>query len=110
MTIKEMLKHGKSPEDLIKEINDATREIKKEEEAAARKKVEAEKKEKAVAAARQKVVDAMKEYSKTLYGVDPDVKLMDNFNSDLAEIEKASKLITIDDNEIIRRFLRGILM
>ena len=110
MTIKEMLKNGKSPEDLIKEINDATREIKKEEEAAARKKVEAEKKEKEVAAARQKVVDAMKEYSKTLYGVDPDVKLMDNFNSDLAEIEKASKFITIDDNEIIRRFLRGILM
>ena len=108
MTIKEMLKNGKSPEDLIKEINDATREIK--EEAAARKKAEAEKKERAVAAARQKVVDAMKEYSKVLYGVDPDVKLMDNFNSDLAEIEKASKLVAIDDDERIRKFLRGILM
>ena len=103
-----MLKNGKSPEDLIKEINDATREIK--EEAAARKKAEQEKKEKAVAAARQKVVDAMKEYSKVLYGVDPDVKLMDNFNSELAEIEKASKLVGINDDERIRRFLRGILM
>ena len=110
MTIKEMLKAGKTPEELIKEINDATREIKKEDEAAAREKAEAEKREKAVAAARQKVVDAMKEYSRVLYGVDPDVKLLDNFNSDLAEIEKASKLVSIDDDERIRRFLRGILM
>ena len=104
-----MLKAGKTPEDLIKEINDATREIKKEDEAAARKKAEAEKKEKAIADARQKVVDAMKAYAKVLYGVEPDVKLMDDFNSDLAEIEKASKLITVDDDERLRRFLRGIL-
>ena len=110
MTIKDMLKSGKSPEDLIKEITDAQREIKKEEEAAKRKAAEQEKKEKAVAAAREKVVQAMKEYSKIMYGVEPDVKLMDSFNSDLAEIEKASKLVTVDDDERIRRFLRGILM
>lgn len=105
MTIKEMLKSGKTPDELLKEINQAQREI----EAEKKKAVEQEKKEKEVAAAREKVVQAMKEYSKVLYGVDPDVKLMDGFNSDLAEIEKASKLITVDDDKRIRRFLRGIM-
>ena len=106
MTIKEMLKAGKTPEDLYKEIFQAQREINAEKIAAA----EQEKKEKAVAAAREKVVQAMKEYSKVMYGVEPDVELIDSFNSDLAEIEKASKLITVDDDERIRKFLRGILM
>ena len=110
LTIKEMLKSGKTPEDLVREINKAYREIKTEEEEAKKKAAEQEKKEKAVAAAREKVVQAMKEYSKIMYGVEPDVKLMDSFNSDLAEIEKASKLVTVDDDERIRRFLRGILM
>ena len=100
-----MLKAGKTPDDLLKEINKAQREIDAEKKAA----VEQEKKEKAVAAARQKVIDAMKEYSRVLYGVDPDVKLMDNFNSDLAEIEKASKLVSVSDDERLRRFLRGIM-
>ena len=70
---------------------------------------EQEKKEKEVAAAREKVVQAMKEYSKLIYGVEPDIKIMDNFNNDLAEIEKASKLVTVDDDEKIRKFLRGIM-
>ena len=100
-----MLKAGKTPDELLKEINQAQREIDAEKKAA----VEQEKKEKAVAAAREKVVQAMKEYSKVMYGVEPDVKLMDNFNSDLAEIEKASKLITVNDNERIRKFLRGTM-
>jgi len=106
LTIKEMLKAGKTPEELIKEINDATREI----DAEKKKAVEQEKKNKEVAAAREKVIQAMKEYSKILYGVEPDITLMDGFNKDLAEIEKASKLVTVDDDERIRRFLRGILM
>jgi hypothetical protein len=101
-----MLKGGKSPEDLIKEINDAQREINAEKKAAA----EQEKKEKKVAAAREKVVQAMKEYSTLIYGVEPDIKLMDNFNSDLAEIEKNVKLVTVDDDERIRRFLRGLML
>lgn len=105
LTIKEMLKSGKSANELYKEITDAQREIDAEKKAA----VEQEKKSKEVAAAREKVVQAMKEYSKVLYGVDPDVKLMDNFNSDLAEIEKASKLVTVSDDERLRRFLRGIM-
>ena len=105
MTIKDMLKSGKSVEDLYKEINDAQREINAEKKKAA----EQEKKEKEVAAAREKVVQAMKEYSKIMYGVEPDVKLMDNFNSDFAEIEKASKLITVNDDERLRKFLRGIM-
>ena len=105
MTIKEMLEAGKTPEDLYKEIHQAQREINAEKEAAAKQ----EEKEKAVAAAREKVVQAMKEYSKVMYGVEPDVKLMDNFNSDLAEIEKASKLITVNDDERLRKFLRGIM-
>ena len=92
-----------------KEIGEYAEHVRTKQEKE-KKKAEQEKKEKAVAAARQKVVDAMKEYSKVLYGVDPDVKLMDNFNSDLAEIEKASKLVAIDDDERIRKFLRGILM
>lgn len=101
-----MLKAGKTPEDLIKEINDATREIDAEKKKAA----EQEKKNKEVAAAREKVIQAMKDYSKVLYGVEPDITLMDGFNKDLAEIEKASKLVTVDDDERIRRFLRGILL
>ena len=105
MTIKDMLKSGKSVEDLCNEINQAQREIDAEKKKAA----EQEKKEKEVAAAREKVVQAMKEYSKIMYGVEPDVKLMDNFNSDLAEIEKASKLITVNDDERLRKFLRGIM-
>ena len=105
MTIKDMLKSGKSVEDLCNEINQAQREIDAEKKKAA----EQEKKEKEVAAAREKVVQAMKEYSKIMYGVEPDVKLMDNFNSDLAEIEKASKLITVNDDEKLRKFLRGIM-
>ena len=105
LTIKEMLKSGKSVNDLYKEISDAQREI----DAEKRKAAEQEKKEKAVAAAREKVVQAMKEYSKILYGVEPDIKLMDNFNKDLAEIENASKLIGVDDDERIRKFLRGIM-
>ena len=105
MTIKDMLKAGKTPEDLYKEINQAQREINAEKVAAAKQ----EQKEKEVAAAREKVVQAMKEYSKIMYGVEPDVKLMDNFNSDLAEIEKASKLITVNDDERLRKFLRGIM-
>ena len=105
MTIKDMLKSGKSVNDLYKEINDAQREIEAEKKAAA----EQEKREKEVAAAREKVVQAMKEYSKIMYGVEPDVKLMDNFNSDLAEIEKASKLVTVSDDERLRKFLRGIM-
>jgi hypothetical protein len=100
-----MLKSGKSVNDLYKEINDAQREIEAEKKKAA----EQEKRSKEVAAAREKVVQAMKEYSKIMYGVEPDVKLMDNFNSDLAEIEKASKLITVNDDERLRKFLRGIM-
>ena len=106
LTIKEMLKSGKSVNDLYKEISDAQREI----DAEKRKAAEQEKKEKAVAAAREKVVQAMKEYSRILYGVEPDVKLMDNFNSDLAEIEKASKFVTVSDDERIKKFLRGIML
>lgn len=104
LTIKEMLLSGKTPDDLLKEINKAQREIDAEKKAAA----EQEKKEKEIAAAREKVVQAMKEYSKLIYGVEPDIKIMDNFNNDLAEIEKASKLVTVDDDERIRKFLRGI--
>lgn len=106
MTIKEMLKAGKTPQDLLKEINDAQREI----DAEKKKVAEQEKKEKAVAAAREKVVQAMKEYSKVLYGVEPDITIMDGFNNDLAEIEKASKLVISDDDEKIRRFLRGLML
>ena len=105
MTIKDMLKSGKSVNDLYKEISDAQREIEAEKKKAA----EQEKKEKEIAAAREKVVQAMKEYSKIMYGVEPDVKLMDNFNADLAEIEKASKLVTVNDDERLRKFLRGIM-
>ena len=101
-----MLESGKTPDDLLKEINQAQREIEKEKKAAA----EQEKKNKAVAAAREKVVQAMKEYSKVMYGVEPDITLMDDFNKDLEKIEKASKLVTVDDDERIRKFLRGILM
>ena len=101
-----MLKSGKTPDDLLKEINQAQREI----DAEKRKATEQEKKEKAVAAAREKVVQAMKEYSKILYGVEPDITLMDGFNKDLAEIEKTTKLVTVDDDERIRRFLRGLLV
>lgn len=100
-----MLKSGKSVNDLYKEISDAQREIEAEKKKAA----EQEKKEKEIAAAREKVVQAMKEYSKIMYGVEPDVKLMDNFNADLAEIEKASKLVTVNDDERLRKFLRGIM-
>ena len=110
LTIKEMLKSGKSPEDLIREINNAQREIKAEEDAAKRKAAEQEKKNKEVAAAREKVIQAMKEYSKVMYGVEPDITLMDDFNKDLEKIEKASKLVTVDDDERIRRFLRGLLV
>ena len=99
-----MLKSGKSVEDLYKEINDAQREITAEKKKAA----EQEKREKEVAAAREKVVQAIKEYSKLVYGVEPDVKLMDDFNDDLAAIERASKLVTVNDDEKIRKFLRGI--
>lgn len=105
MTIKEMLLGGKTPDDLYKEIHQAQKEIDAEKKATA----EQEKRKKEVAAAREKVVQAMKEYSKVLYGVDSDVKLMDNFNSDLAEIEKASKLVTVSDDERLKKFLRGIV-
>ena len=100
-----MLKSGKTPDELLKEINQAQREIEAEKKKAA----EQEKKEKAVAAAREKIVQAMKEYSKVMYGVEPDIKLIDSLNSDLERIEKASKLVTVDDDERIRRFLRGIV-
>ena len=45
LTIKEMLKSGKTPDDLIREINNAQREIKAEEDAAKKKAAEQEKKE-----------------------------------------------------------------
>ena len=106
LTIKEMLLNGKTPDDLLKEITKAQKEIDAEKKTAA----EQEKKEKEVAAAREKVVQAMKEYSTLIYGVEPDIKLMDNFNSDLAEIEKNVKLVTVDDDERIRRFLRGLML
>lgn len=101
-----MLRNGATPDDLLKEINKAQRELDAE------KKAEQEKEKKAakVAAAREKVVQAMKEYSKEMYGVEPDITLMDNFNKDLKDIENAVKPITVDDDERIRRFLRGILM
>ena len=99
MTIKDMLKAGKTPEELMKEINDAQRELTREKD-----------KEKAVAAARQKVVDAMKEYSKLLYGREPDIRLMDNFNKDLKDVENAGKLVGISDDDRIRRFLRGLMI
>lgn len=101
-----MLRNGATPDDLLKEINKAQRELDAE------KKAEQEKEKKAakVAAAREKVVQAMKEYSKEMYGVEPDITLIDNFNKDLKDIEKAVKPITVDDDERIRRFLRGILM
>ena len=110
MTIKEMLQNGKTPDELIKEISAAQREITREKEEAQRKAEQEKKRSEAVAGARQKVVEAMKEYSKLLYGVEPDIKLMDSFNKDLAAIEGASKLVTVDDDEKLRRFLRGILM
>lgn len=101
-----MLLSGKTPDDLLKEINQAQREIDAEKKKAA----EQEKKNKEVAAAREKVVQAMKEYSKVMYGVEPDITLMDDFNKDLEKIEKATKLVTVDDDERLRRFLRGLLV
>lgn len=106
LTIKEMLKSGKTPDDLLREINQAQREIEAEKKKAA----EQEKKNKEVAAAREKVVQAMKEYSKVMYGVEPDITLMDDFNKDLEKIEKASKLVTVDDDERLKRFLRGLML
>lgn len=106
LTIKDMLLSGKTPDDLLKEINQAQREIDAEKKKAA----EQEKKNKEVAAAREKVVQAIKEYSKVMYGVEPDITLMDNFNKDLAAIEKASKLVTVDDDERLKRFLRGLML
>ena len=96
LTIKEMLASGKTPDDLLKEINQAKRELEQErkekEREAAKQKEHAEK----VAAARDKVVQAMKEYSKLLYGVEPDITLMDGFNKDLKSIENE-----IEDGTII---------
>ena len=99
-----MLKSGKTVNDLYKEISDAQREIDAEKKVAA----EQEKRKKEVAAAREKVVQAMKEYSKVLYGVDPDVKLMDSFNSDLKNIEAGAQFVSDDDK--IKKFLRSMML
>jgi len=102
-----------TPDELQKYAERIIAEQEKEKKIEAEKKAEQERKKKAVAAARQKVVDAMKEYSKAMYGTEPDIKLMDNFNTDLAEIEKRfAELdnIGIDDDARLRKFLRGIMM
>ena len=105
MTIKDMLRNGATPDDLLKEINKAQRELDAEKAAEQEKK----EKEKRVAAAREKVVQAMKEYSKEMYGMEPDITLMDNFNKDLTKIEQAVKPVTVSDDERLKRFLRGVL-
>ena len=108
LTIKEMLKSGKTPEELVREINSAKRELDKEAEQEKKKKEAAAAREKQVQIARQKVVDAMKEYSKVLYGVEPDIKLMDSFNSDLKEIEAGARFVSDDDK--IKKFLRSMML
>ena len=112
MTIKENMAEllkAYSPDEIYALAKQEQERKKKAEAEEVKKKAEAAAKEKEVASARQKVIDAMKEYSKVMYGVEPDVKLMDNFNADLASIEKASKLLTVSDDEKLRKFLRGIM-
>ena len=116
MTSKDMvsaLLESFTPDELQRYAERIVAEQEKEKRIEAEKKAEQEKKKKAVAAARQKVVDAMKEYSKAMYGTEPDIKLMDSFNSDLAEIEKrftdVDKMIGVDDDATLRKFLRGLM-
>ncbi len=105
--ILELLEHFSPSE--IYQLAKMEQEKKEKAEAAAKERAEHEAK---VKAARDKVIEAMKEYSKAMYGTEPDIKLMDNFNSDLKDIEAAANGIVKkvqNDDETIRRFLRGIL-
>ena len=86
-----MLDAGRTPEEIYEIAKKKAAELKEEQEKAKRLAAEQKKKEKAVAGARIKVVEAMREYAKLIYGVEPDIKLMDAFNMDLERIEQGAK-------------------
>ena len=95
-----MLKAGKTPEDLIKEINEAQREIKKEQADAATK---AE-----LALVKKDLVKALTSYFKVLHnGKEPDAKHIDDLINQINETEEEAKKKTteLSDDEKLRKFL-----
>lgn len=98
MTIKEMLKAGKTPEELIKEINDATREIRKEEAAAHRKKE--------LDTKREAAINALNDYIGAVYGKKMSVNDLRELSTEFqaiekvtAELENSSVQFTRDEQE-----------
>jgi len=103
-----MLDAGRTPEEIYEIAKKKAAEMKKEQEEAKKLAAEQKKKEKAVAGARAKVVEAMKEYSTLLYGVEPDIKLMDAFNADLKLIEQNAKGSSSKEYDIFNELMNLI--
>ena len=93
-----MLKAGKTPEDLYKEIHQAQREINAEKE-------KADKLEKT----RDKLVEAAIEHTKALYGKDPDPKQIEIFINRLKAEENQANTPMSDDAKL-RKFLDSVWM
>ena len=85
MTIKEMLKSGKTPDDLIKEINEAQRELDNEQKYA-----------KEIDASRGSAIDAIVDYLDLITGStlsDEDIEsLYEELKNAFKDIEKAVKV------------------
>lgn len=94
-----MLKAGKTPEELIREINDATREIRKEEEAAVRRQKELDTK-------REAAINALNDYIGAVYGKKMSVNDLKELSTEFqaiekmtAELENSSVQFTRDEQE-----------
>lgn len=101
-----MLKAGKTPEELIREINDATREIRKEEEAAVRRQKELDTK-------REAAINALNDYIGAVYGKKMSVNDLKELSTEFqaiekmtAELENTSVQFTRDEQEKKERGLR----
>lgn len=101
LTIKEMLQAGKTPQDLIKEINDAQREINAEKN----------KREEL----KDNFIKAAIDYYKALYGREPAPEFVGQFVDRIEEAEKEGLKDKKEnkpnaDEETLRKFLDSLWM
>ena len=101
LTIKEMLQAGKTPQDLIKEINDAQKEINAEKN----------KREEV----KNKFIQAAINYYRAVHGREPEPEFVGQFVDRIEEAEKKGLKDKKEnkpntDDEILRKFLDSLWM
>lgn len=84
-----LIKAGKTPDQIYREAQAAAKKIEEEKQAAENKRKNRNKKKKEYEAARKDFLKAMIEYTKLVAGEGPDNRAINIFNKELSEIEDA---------------------